>query len=437
MKIQFIGATEDVTGSMTLIETAAGKMLVDCGLYQGIEDTVLKNKFPLPFNAKEIKAIILTHAHLDHTGFIPRLVKLGFRGQIYCTQATMKLTRIVLMDSARILEREKEHELFSFYEKEDASIVTSLFKIQKENEEFSVLDLKIKYIPAGHILGACSVVIENSEQKRIVLSGDLGRSDDLLLYPPTPCPKADVVILESTYGSRVRKGNQKEELLNIIKKIKTQSKIGIIASFSIARGQTLIMLIHDIFKENPELKIPFIIDGPMMAEANKVYREFAHSTRREEDVKKALDEVEVVEHIREWKSISKRTGPLLVVSSSGMVTGGRIWRYLENWQNEPDALLFLPGYQGLGTPGRMLKEGVRDIQNDESEVHWQGEVASSEAFSSHADQNELMEWVSHAGKEAKIFLNHGDSLAKQALLEKLKENGFTNVFIPHKAAYEI
>lgn len=437
MKIQFIGATEDVTGSMTLLETEKGKVLIDCGLYQGIEDTVLKNKIPLPFNAKDIKAIILTHAHLDHTGFIPRLVRLGFRGEIFCTAPTMKLAKIVLIDSAKILEKDKTHALTSFYEKEDTGIVTSLFKVKKEKENFSVLDLIVQFIPAGHILGACSAVIETPDKKRVVFSGDLGRSDDLLLHPPTPCPKADVVVLESTYGSRVRTGNSKEELLNVIKKIKQESKIGIVASFSIARGQSLIVLIKDIFREHPELKIPFVIDGPMMVEANRVYREFAESTKREDDLREALNDVEAVEHIREWKSLSKREGPLLVVSSSGMVTGGRIWRYLENWQDDQNTLLFLPGYQGLGTPGRILKEGGRDIVNEEVAVHWSGEVITSEAFSSHADQNELISWVKGAGSGAHLFLNHGDKQAKIVLKEKLAESGFFNVTIPHHDVYDL
>lgn len=430
MKIQFLGAIEDVTGSMTLIENKNEKILIDSGLYQGLPHIVKKNIRPLAFNPAEIKAIVLTHAHLDHSGYIPRLVKLGFRGHIFCTRETMKLARIIMTDSARLLDENKHHPLHSFYGPEDILMATSFFKTKELNEVFEVAGLKIHFQSAGHILGASSAVIEG--EKKIVFSGDLGRSNDLIMYPPAPCPETDYLIMESTYGGTVRKGDLQQELIDFLKKIKNESRVGIIASFAVARGQMLITLIHEYYKAHPEDRVRFVIDGPMMVEANRIYIEYAHDTRIPDQVKEALRSIESLEHLREWESLRKKEGPLIIISSSGMVTGGRIWRHLENWQDDDRAVLFLPGYQSEGTPGRALAMGRREIQDEEgNKIKWRGEVISSQAFSSHADQNELLAWVKNISKDTMIYLNHGEHESKEAFREKLTEIGFKHVKVPH------
>jgi metallo-beta-lactamase family protein len=219
-------------------------------------------------------------------------------------------------------------------------------------------------------------------------------------------------------------------LAAFLRKIKKESKVGIIASFAVARGQLLITLINKFYQLHPEEKIRFVMDGPMMAEANKVYSEFAHDTKCPEDLKTALEGVEIIDHLREWDSISKKEGPLIVITSSGMVSGGRIWRYLENWQNDPNACLFLPGYQAQGTAGKALSEGQRTIHDEQGKtIHWSGEVLTSEAFSSHADQSELISWIKDIDKKTKIFLNHGEVSSKEMFKDKLVELGYTNVTI--------
>lgn len=428
MKLSFVGATDDVTGSMTLLELPHGKMLIDCGLYQGTSEIAKKNLRPLPFDPKEISAIVLTHAHLDHSGFIPRLTKLGFRGDIYCTRPTMKLARLIMTDSAHILEKSEHHVLGSFYAMEDVAVATSLFKVKKFYESFSVLGASLSLIPAGHILGASSVVI-NGEEK-IVFSGDLGRLNDPLIKAGDICPPTDILVMETTYGDKVRQGDLETELYQFLKKVKKESKVGIIASFAVARGQLLITLIQKFYKLHPEEKVRFVIDGPMMAEANKVYREFAHDTRLETDLKNALEDLEVIDQAREWDSLRRKEGPLVIVTSSGMVSGGRIWRHLENWQDDANAILFLPGYQGLGTAGRALSEGHRKVHDEEGkQVHWHGEILTSEAFSSHADQNELISWIQDVDKNTKIILNHGEASSKESFKKKLTELGYKNVTI--------
>lgn len=426
MKINFLGAFDEVTGSMTLLENSQGKILIDCGLYQGIDKVVKKNLRTLSFNPKEISAIILTHAHLDHSGFIPRLVKLGFRGEIFGTKPTLKLAQIIMNDSAQILEKSENHLLKTFYEMENVTIASSLFKSKIFNEPFELLGMMITLKPAGHILGAASVLIEG--EKNIVFSGDLGRLNDPLINPPDKCPQCDILILESTYGGKIREGHLEEELYQFLKNLKLESKVGIIASFAVARAQTLITLVHKFYKENPELKIRFVIDGPMMTAANKVYDEFSNETKMPVDLKEALSSVEIIDHQREWKSLSKKEGPFLVITSSGMVSGGRIWRYLENWQNDTNALLFLPGYQAEGTAGRALSEGERVIHDEKGKlIHWSGKVLTSGAFSSHADQNELLSWISEIDKKTQIYLNHGENNSKRQLKDKLEKLGYHNV----------
>ena len=429
MQISFLGATDEVTGSMTLIETAEGKILIDSGLYQGEQPTVSKNFRSLPFDPKTISALILTHAHLDHSGHIPRLIKLGFRGKIFCTRPTAKLARIIMADSARLMEKSENPSLNHFYATEDVVVVTSLLKTKKYYEEFEVLGMKAHLFPAGHILGASSVHL-NYNNKTIIFSGDLGRRNDPLIQIGDKCPPGDVVVMESTYGAKIRQGNLNDDLQNFVKKIKNENRVGLIASFAVARAQLLIVLLHQYFKEHPEDKVRFVIDGPMMTEANNVYKEFAHDTNLEVDLREALLNVENIDHANEWESISKKSGPLIVIASSGMVTGGKIWRYLENWQNDSNALLFLPGYQGEGTPGKSLSEGVRTIQDANGKnITWNGEILTSEAFSSHADQNELLSWLENVNKDSQILLNHGEASAKIALKNKLNENGFRNVSI--------
>lgn len=431
MKIKFLGAIEDVTGSMTLVENNNQKFLIDSGMYQGLPHIVKRNIRPLVFDPHEIKAIILTHGHLDHSGYIPRLVKLGFRGDIFCTRETMKLARIVMTDSARILEDNEHHPLHAFYGPEDILTATSFFKVKSLHEEFEVAGLKLHFQSAGHILGAASVVVKHNE-KTIVFSGDLGRANDPLMPAAENCPPADVVMMESTYGGAVRKGDIQQELIHFLKKIKNESRVGIIASFAVARSQLLITLISEYYKAHPEDKVRFVIDGPMMLEANKVYVEYAHETKMPEELKQALRFVETLQHPREWESLQKKGGPLIILSSSGMVAGGRIWRHLENWQDDDTAVIFLPGYQSEGTPGRALSMGRREIQDEEGKkIKWRGEVMTSSAFSSHADQNELLAWVKNVPKESMIYLNHGEIESKELFREKLTELGWKHVKVPH------
>lgn len=423
MKIEFVGATEEVTGSMTIVTLPEGKVLVDAGLYQGLSDATSKNYFPLTFIASEIKAILLTHAHLDHCGFIPKLVKDGFRGAIFCTKATMKLALIILKDSASLHQNSSEQA--PLYTMEDVVVTLSLFKPIEFNHWTPILGANICFHQAGHILGASFIEIRG--EKTIVFSGDLGRNNDPYMEKPELCPKADLVVMESTYGGKIRQGDMEKELYSFLVKISRGQKVGIIASFAVARGQLLLNLIQDFFRRHPEEKIRLVMDGPMMKEANIIYEKFLP------EAFSSLHEIEVIDNIGEWESLRKKSGPLLIISSSGMLAGGRIWRHLKNWQDDSSAVLFLPGFQAPGTAGRALSEGFRDvISPDKERVHWSGEIITSEAFSSHADQNELLAWVSGLDKKTQVYLIHGEAESKEKLQKKLNELGYGKVIIPER-----
>ena len=423
MKITFWGATDEVTGSMTFLENEGHLGMVDAGLSQGSSDAKERNFNSLPFPASKIEAVIVTHAHLDHSGYLPRLVRKGFHGEIVCTPVTAEIIRVILEDSAKLSEDEEN----PLYDINDVKKTLKLIRAHVWNSEFPFLGMKATLVPAGHILGASSLVIEG--EKRIVFSGDLGRKDDYLIPPPMPCPKADVVVMESTYGGKLRKGNMREELYALLLRVKKEEKICLVASFALARGQSLITQIEDLFDEYPELRVPLYFDSPMMKLVNDIYKKHSSLTLRRNKVMESLKEVESIDFIGQWNWLRHKEGPFIAISSSGMVSGGRIFRYLENWQDDQNAILFLPGYQGENTPGRALKEGNRVIMDYEGmPITWSGEVVSSEAFSSHADESELLGWVLSSGA-SEVCLIHGEGVAKEELKRKLTLRG-VNVRLP-------
>jgi metallo-beta-lactamase family protein len=425
MEIIFWGSTEGVTGSMTFVRLPEGLICVDAGLYQGTEETEALNEKPLPFNPNEINAVILTHAHLDHSGYLPLLIKNGFKGKIFCTRPTAALIKIILEDSAKIPDQH-------YYDEEQVKETLKHLSIIEWNESKSLLGGSFKLIPAGHILGASSVSIE-SEGKTIVFSGDLGRKDDPMMKAPLPCPPCDAVIMESTYGNRKRTGDIEKELNSFLMKISRESRIGIIASFAVARGQLLITLINNFFVRHPDEKVRVVFDSPMMGLANEVFEKYSYLTKIPGTIKNALLGQEGIEHQGQWDGLKKKKGPLIIISSSGMLTGGRIGRHLENWQDDKTAILFLTGYQSEGTPGRELLNGHRTIKSTSGKmIHWEGEVLSSDAFSSHADHDELIEWTNELNCESKIFLIHGEKDAKMNLKNDLSSK-FSFVHIPSKS----
>ncbi len=424
MEIIFWGATQTVTGSMTFIKLPEGIICVDAGLYQGTEDIEKLNDTTLPFKPSDIKLVVLTHAHLDHSGLLPYLVKHGFKGSILCTKATSALVKIILEDSAKIMEK-------NYYDLKDVQKTLNLIKTIKWDESISLLGGSFRLLPAGHILGASSAEIMANNRK-VIVSGDLGRSDDPLMNAPNPCPDCDAVILESTYGSRNRTGSIDQEIELFINRVINHSTVGIIASFAVARAQLIINAINEYFLLHPEKKIQVHLDSPMMLQANKVYKKFSFLTKNPETLKKYIESSSFVEYQNQWDHLKKKTGPLIIISSSGMLSGGRILRYLENWQHDKKAILYLAGHQSEGSPGLKLIEGQREIAiSEENPIYWNGEILTSDAFSSHADQEELIAWTKKLNKKTPIYLIHGNNESKIKLKAELKKH-FEMVYIPKR-----
>lgn len=411
MKITFWGGTESVTGSMSVITTANQKVLVDCGMFQGLHEIEEKNDIPFSFNPEDVSAVLLTHAHLDHCGLLPKLVKEGFRGKILATKGTIDLAKIVMKDAASISDK--------YFSEEDVTKTIHLFKVVKFNETVQLDDIGIKFIPAGHILGASSVKV-SAEGKNVIFSGDIGRSDDHLLESPEQCPEVDLVVMEATYGDRSREGNLYKEFHSFLVDISRNKKIGLIASFAIARGQLLLSVISEFFERHPEDSFPVYVDSPMMLEACKIYSIHAQETKKSTELVDAMKKFEHLEHARQWDSVKKKSGPLLILSSSGMMTGGRVLRHFINLHERKDTILYLPGYQGEGTLGKRLLEGERTVNVNDTQITWNGEVLGSSSFSSHADQGELLKW---AAQNNKICLIHGEEQAKKKLQAEMEIAG--------------
>lgn len=436
MKITFIGATNEVTGSKTFFEYEDQKILIDCGLYQEGEENSKLNLDALPFKPSELTAVIVTHAHLDHTGFLPVLYQQGYRGPIYMSLPTSKLARIILEDSAKLMKDTDE----PLYDAEDAQKVISLFKPQIFEEPIKLKSLSFKFHKSSHILGAAFVEL-HAGLKTITFSGDLGRFDDILLGSPSKLNKTNYLIMESTYGDKVRPHSDMiQELKDLVVKAKSESKTILIPCFALHRAQLISYLISKIFIDSPELEIPLYLNSPMMEQVTFAYKKFLHEfTDTETNLNLAWSNLKFLDHYWDIEKVNNTQSPQIIIASSGMVTGGRIWSHLLTLSKRNDVILFLPGFQAPGTPGHDLINGKRNITSPTGEeVIVQCEILYSGSFSSHGDQNDLINWVQSAHQQPdKIFLVHGEQESKKALADKLCSMEYNTTIPKHLETFEL
>lgn len=426
MKLTFIGATTTVTGSKTLLEVEGHTFLIDAGLYQ--EDIKLSplNYEALPFDVKKLSAVIITHAHLDHSGYLPYLYKCGYRGPIYLTKATSKLARIIIEDSAELMSENKK----PFYTKEDAISTTSLFKPKLFKEPINHGPISFKFHHAGHILGASYVEIVHKDES-LVFSGDLGRYDDPLIGPPDSLVPCQNLVMEATYGNRNRVAeNMTKELTAVLKETVNSGKTLLIPCFALHRAQLLSHLFQQIFLAHPDLKIPMAFNSPMMKDVTKVYLQYTSAfTPEEAELKEEWSRMHFLDHFWDIEAVNTQTGAKIIIASSGMMTGGRIWTHLKDLAEREDTILFLPGYQAPGTPGHEVANGARSIYTPEGlSLSIRAKVITSDAFSSHGDQEDLLRWVHSCPQPPKkIFLIHGEEKSKIELAEILTQKGYSVV----------
>lgn len=468
MKIKFCGAASGVTGSCHLISTENHKILLDCGQFQGGKQMEALNEEPFPFEPSEIECVILSHAHIDHCGRLPLLVKRGFRGRIYCTDATADLLDVMLKDSGFIHEKEAEWQnrkneragrkpVEPLYTLKDSEETLKLVSPVMYDQLFELNDaMKIVFNDAGHILGSAITelwVTEGERITKVVFSGDLGVMDRPILRDPTIIKKADCVIMESTYGNRLHPENSTSisELLDIVLKTIRRGGTVVIPSFAVGRTQELIYEFNRFYERKPELraeldKITVYIDSPMATTATEVFRKNAQVFDEETkayilkgDNPLDFPNLRFTRSTAESQALNADSKPKVIISASGMCEAGRIRHHLKHNLWNPNSSVVFVGYQAEGTLGRLLVNGIRDVALFGEAIHVNAEIYNLEGFSGHADRNGLISWLKgFRRKPSQLFLVHGEEESKMELADTIrKETGMEPTVITQVSEFEI
>ena len=459
MDIQFYGAAKMVTGSNYMIKTKYNNVLIDCGMFQGSNENERMNYLPFPYDPKDIDIMILTHAHIDHSGRIPKLVKDGFRGKIICTKATYDLCEIMLRDSAKIQESDAEWEnkkrkraglsaVEPLYTIEDAENSLKYFDPVYYDQKIDLKgDLTIRFRDAGHILGSSILemwIKEENQSTKVVFSGDLGMPGRPIIKSPEYIEEADFLIIESTYGDTIHEPfhDSTKKLIDIINKTAIRGGTVLIPSFAVGRTQELIYELNKYYEYNnvdEYMKIPVYIDSPLAVNATEVFQNNASSFNLETkemilkgDNPFTFSNLRYIRSQEESMALNKSNYPKVIISSSGMATAGRIRHHLKhNLWNPLNSLVFV-GYQAEGSLGRILLDGHKKVKLLGEEINVALEIYDLEGFSGHADQTVLLDWISNfKSKPKKIFIVHGEQEASEALSTLIDQKFNINSIIPN------
>jgi metallo-beta-lactamase family protein len=456
MTIQFCGGAQRVTGSKHLVRSPSGlNILLDCGLFQGINTSDLNLNFG--FEPKDVDVLFLSHAHIDHSGLIPRLVKLGFSGKIFATGATRALCEVMLLDSAKIQTRDLERvnerrkkrgeELLEIlYEEKDVYDALELFETISLNQTFFLDEFtKVSYYNAGHILGSAGIFIEFSEGKestKLFFTGDIGRPNDKILASPEPFPQADYIICESTYGNRLHNSatDMKQKLMEVVKKtcVENGGKL-IIPAFAVDRTQELVFALDQLESEGLLPSIPVFVDSPLSVKATLIMKDFQEDFN--ESIRKYIKKdgdafgfknLHYITDVNDSKKLNDRQEACIIISSSGMAEAGRIKHHLANNIENPKNTVLIVGYCSPNSLGAQLKNGEAIVRIFGQEKIVRAAVEVMDSFSAHADYHEMIAHLSCQDKEKvkSIFLVHGEIETQSFFKEKLLESGFKNVSIP-------
>jgi metallo-beta-lactamase family protein len=442
MQVGFFGGVGTVTGSKYLVEAGGAKLLVDCGLFQGVKALRERNWKPLPFDPGSLDAVVLTHAHIDHSGYLPALVRDGFRGKILCTPPTRALCGIMLPDSghlheedARYANRKKfsKHEpALPLYTEEDALRSLDHFEDLPFGEEHSVGALRVRLSGAGHILGAASARVSDG-RVRVLFSGDLGRRNDLLMPPPEPPGETDYVLVESTYGNRLHpRRDPIAEVAEVLERTTGRGGILLMPSFAVGRAQTLLYILHEIFRRDPSARVPVFVNSPMATDVTEVYERFVDYHSLSKEVCSAVcDVAHFVRSVEESKELAERRFPMVIISASGMATGGRVLHHLKQLAPDHRNTILLPGFQAPGTRGEALASGAQSLKIHGKYVPVEAEVEQLALLSAHADQEGLLQWLEGcAHPPRRVFVTHGEPAASDALRRLVKDRLGYPVEIP-------
>ncbi len=462
-KISFLGATGTVTGSKYLLETCGKKLLIDCGLFQGLKKNRLRNWEPFPVPPAEIDAVILTHAHIDHCGYLPRLCKEGFKGPIYCTPATQEFCELLLRDSAHLQEEDarwankkgfsKHKPALPLYTGQDAENCLKQFVSQKYGKSLDLTDdLRVKFRDAGHILGSAFAefkITQGETVRKVLFSGDIGGPNRPILNDPAQVREVDYLIVESTYGNRLHGDNQSNreaELAKVINESVERNGVMVIPAFAVGRTQELLFHIRELENNGAIPKLPVYIDSPMAINATKITQEMQSGydlTARMlildgQDILKTAN-LNIAKSVEESKALHNVKGPAIIISASGMLAGGRILHHLKHRLSKPENTLLFVGYQAEGTRGRALQGGKTEIKIHGQMIPVKAHIETISGFSAHADYREILAWLMGFNRAPlQTFIVHGEPEASQAMGEKIQKQLDWPVTIPeHGQSFEL
>jgi len=431
VRLRFLGAAGTVTGSRYLIETVNRRILVDCGLFQGFKNLRTRNRKPFPARPAAIDTVLLTHAHLDHSGYLPALIRAGYSGRILCTEATRELCGLILPDSGHLQEEEakyarrkrySEHKRPTpLYTLKDAQAALKHFDTIPFSEQLDLGDdIHAEFIPAGHLLGAAQIRL-TINGRVLHFSGDLGHDPDPLMRAPTPFGGADVLVCESTYGDRTHPDLDPEaELGPVLKRVFARGGVVLIPSFAVGRAQGLMLHIARLMKRNEIPYVPVYLNSPMAVDATDIYHrhhEEHHVTW--EDCVNMFRLAKRVNTVEESKALNTLRGPMIIISASGMLTGGRILHHLVSFGGDRRNAIVLSGFQAGGTRGASLAAGLRTLRIFGQERLIKAEVVQLETFSGHADSDELIDWMAAGPAPRMTYLTHGEPTAADTLRRRV------------------
>lgn len=452
--LQFLGASGTVTGSKFLLDVGGSRALIDCGLFQGLKELRLRNWDTLPVNPASITWVLLTHAHIDHTGYLPRLARDGFKGPVYATSPTADLLKLLLPDSGRLQEEDAEYAnrkgfskhspALPLYTEQDANAALKLVqKVSYQQDVRLNKFLAARFIPAGHILGSSFIEVQVTEQDRdpvkVVFSGDLGRYDEPILNDPAPETDADYLLIESTYGDRLHDHtNPKDRLAEIINETAARGGKIIIPAFAVGRTQSLVYFLRELEDEGRIPVLPVSVDSPMGAEATRLYSkhrdEHDFDMKRIENLKKnplATRNFSLVQGRSGSKALKDQQGSAIIISASGMATGGRVVHHLAQWLPDRASSVIFVGYQSVGTRGRRLQDGEKQMKIHGELVPVNAHIESIGSLSAHADCGEIMRWLGGFKRPPrKTFVVHGEVGSATALRDRIVRELGWNVVIP-------
>lgn len=451
MKITFLGAVEEVTGSRYLIEHEDIKILVDCGMFQGPHEITQRNLEPFPVEPSSIDAVVLTHAHIDHSGYIPALVKKGFTGKIYCSKGTYALCSLLLVDSGALQEGEANHlnqrggpdhpPSVALYTVRDAEISLKSFKPVDYDTVITLsTSLTVTFIRSGHILGSSFVIISDGKQT-LTFSGDLGRPNQFILKSPPPLKQTDFLVVESTYGDRLHEKNDPIKIMGeVINATVAKGGVLIIPCFAVGRTETILYCLYQLKQQNRIPDIPIFLDSPLAINVTDFVCDFTEEYKIPPAVcKEMLSVATQTRSVEESQEIDRIDHPAIIIAGNGMADGGRVIYHLKRFISDSKSTVLFVGYQAEDTTGYALVNGAKVINIHDESFTVRAEIKTIETFSAHADYEEILEWLGHFEKAPqKVFVTHGETEAAESLKKKIEERfGWTVVAPKYLESFDL